>query len=48
MIYLFSAYSAIWCLLFLYLFSLRSRQRKLERTVEALLKRLEGVREGQS
>jgi CcmD family protein len=41
MSYLFAAYVAIWCLLFLYLVSLKSRTRSLETRVEALAKKLE-------
>lgn len=42
MSYLFAAYCAIWVILFVYLFSIRSRQSSLEKTVEALTRRLEG------
>jgi len=41
MSYLFAAYVAIWCILFFYLFTLKSRQGNLEKTVEALQKNLE-------
>jgi CcmD family protein len=40
--YLFAAYCAIWLILFAYMFSIRSRQSSLEKTVEALTRRLEG------
>jgi CcmD family protein len=40
--YLFAAYCAIWVVLFAYLFTIRSRQNALEKTVEALNRRLEG------
>lgn len=39
--YLIAAYSAIWILLFLFLFSLFSRLKNLEKTVEAARRRLE-------
>ncbi len=38
--YLVAAYSAIWFLFFIYLFTLKSRQRDLEKTVETLQKQL--------
>jgi CcmD family protein len=41
MTYLVAAYIAFWCLLFLYLFSLKARQRDLEHTVDGLMKKLE-------
>jgi CcmD family protein len=36
MTYLMAAYIAIWLVLFVYLFSLNSRQRQLQKEVEAL------------
>jgi CcmD family protein len=39
--YLFAAYVAIWCILFVYLYTIHSRQSALEKTTEALLRRLE-------
>ena len=36
--YLVVAYAAIWLLFFIYLFTLKSRQRDLEKSVEALQK----------
>ena len=39
--YLFAAYVAIWCLLFLYLVSLKSRTRSLENRVEALSRKVQ-------
>ena len=39
--YLFAAYSAVWVIFFLYLYSLKSRQRSLEKSIEGLQKRLE-------
>jgi CcmD family protein len=39
--YLVAAYTAIWFLFFIYLFTLKSRQRDLEKTVEALQKQTE-------
>jgi CcmD family protein len=39
--YLVAAYAAIWFLFFIYLFILKSRQRDLEKTVEALQKQTE-------
>jgi CcmD family protein len=39
--YLVAAYTAIWCILFVYLFSLSSRQKKLRKEVEALRKEVE-------
>lgn len=38
--YLFAAYCAIWCIIFVYLWSLKSRQRALENRVEALSKQV--------
>lgn len=38
--YLIAAYSAIWILLFFYLFSLFSRLKNLEKTLETLKRRL--------
>jgi len=38
--YLVAAYIAIWCVLFLYLFTLSSRQAKLRKEVESLKKEL--------
>ena len=43
--YLFAAYTAIWLVIFGYLFSLSRRQRSLEREIESLRKALEGKRE---
>jgi len=40
MSYLFAAYLAIWCILFLYLWSLKSREGALELRLEMLEKRL--------
>jgi CcmD family protein len=39
--YLIAAYSAIWILLFFYLFSLFSRLKNLEKTLEAVKRRLD-------
>jgi CcmD family protein len=36
MTYLFAAYVAIWCILFAYIFTISSRQRTLERTLQGL------------
>jgi CcmD family protein len=36
MTYLFAAYVAIWCILFVYIFTISSRQRSLERTLHGL------------
>jgi CcmD family protein len=41
--YLVAAYVAIWCILFIYLFSLSSRTQKLRKEVEALRKEIEHV-----
>ena len=41
MSYLFAAYTAIWILLFAYVSSISSRQRKLDREMETLKKLLE-------
>ena len=41
MTYLMTAYIAIWLILFVYLFSLNSRQRSLQKEVESLQKQLE-------
>jgi CcmD family protein len=38
--YLIAAYSAIWILLFLYLFSLAARLKNLEKTLEAVKRRI--------
>lgn len=39
--YLIAAYSAIWILLFFYLFSLFSRLKNLEKILEAVKRRLD-------
>ena len=39
--YLFAAYCAIWLILFAYVFSLKSRQQTLDRTLESIQKQLE-------
>jgi len=39
--FLFAAYSAVWLVLFVYLFSLSRRHRSLERQVEDLRRMLE-------
>jgi CcmD family protein len=39
--YLIAAYSAIWILLFFYLFSLFSRLKNLEKTLDAARRRVE-------
>ncbi len=39
--YLFAAYSAIWIILAIYLYSIHSRERKLREDVERLKQRLE-------
>jgi CcmD family protein len=39
--YLFAAYSAVWIILALYLYSIHSRERKLRREVERLKRMLE-------
>jgi len=36
MSYLFAAYVAIWCILFLYIYSVSSRQKQLEKTLKSL------------
>ena len=41
MSYLFAAYCAIWVILFVYVFTIRSRQANLEKAVESLSRRLE-------
>ena len=41
MTYLVAAYAAIWCLIFFYIYTLRSRQNRLEKTVEALQRKVE-------
>ena len=41
MIYLFAAYTAVWILLFTYVSSISSRQRRLDREMETLRKLLE-------
>ncbi|MCD6553279.1 MAG: CcmD family protein [Anaerolineae bacterium] len=40
--YLFAAYSVFWALTFIFVFSIASRQKKLEKEIEALKKALEG------
>jgi CcmD family protein len=40
-IYLFAAYTAIWILLFTYVASISSRQRRLDQEMETLRKLLE-------
>lgn len=44
MTYLFAAYCAIWAILFVYLFTIHSRQAGLKKTVEALNRRLEDAK----
>jgi CcmD family protein len=39
--YLMAAYIAIWLVLFVYLFSIHSRQRQLQKEVERLRKELD-------
>jgi len=39
--YLFAAYTAVWVVLFAYLFGLSRRQRRLNRELELLKKRVE-------
>jgi len=39
--YLVAAYAAIWCILFIYLYTLKSRQSQLEKSVEALRRKVE-------
>ena len=46
--YLVPAYIAFWVLTFLYVFSIRSRQRNLERDIEALRKVVEKKQGGDS
>jgi CcmD family protein len=41
MIFLFSAYSAIWVILAIYLYSIHSREKKLRNEVERLKELLE-------
>ena len=38
--YLVAAYAAVWVILFFYVYTLRSRQAGLEKTVETLLQRV--------
>ncbi len=38
--YLVAAYMAIWCILFGYIYTLRSRQRNLEKTLETIEKQV--------
>jgi CcmD family protein len=40
--YLVSAYIAIWIILFVYLFTLASRQNKLKQEVDQLMRQLRG------
>ena len=40
MTYLFAAYAVFWALTFVYVFGIGSRQRKLEKEVEALRRAL--------
>lgn len=39
--YLFAAYAAIWIILALYLFSIHSRERKLQQEIERLKRQLD-------
>ena len=41
MSYLFAAYAAFWALTFIYVFSIASRQKNLEKEIEALRRALE-------
>lgn len=42
--YLVSAYIAIWVILFVYLFTLASRQNRLKKEVDQLMKQLRNYR----
>jgi CcmD family protein len=44
--YLVAAYIAVWVMLFLYLFSLMTRLKGLEKSIELLSKRLEEKAKG--
>ena len=44
MVYLFVAYSVFWALTFVFVFSISSKQKSLEREIEALKKLLEHSR----
>jgi CcmD family protein len=46
MTYLMVAYIAIWLVLFVYLFSLNSRQRQLKKEMEGLQKQLDRLATG--
>ena len=41
MIYLFAAYTVFWALTFVYIFTIASRQKRLENQIEALRSALE-------
>jgi CcmD family protein len=41
MSYLFAAYAVFWALTFIYVFSIASRQKSLEKEIEALRRALE-------
>ena len=40
--FLVSAYIAVWVILFIYLFSISSRQARLKKEIEALLREFKG------
>lgn len=41
MVYLFAAYAVFWALTFAYVFSINSRQKRLQNEIEALRRTLE-------
>jgi len=41
MVYLFGAYAVFWVLTFIYIFSIASRQKRLEKEIEALRRALQ-------
>ena len=41
MVYLFAAYAVFWVLTFIYIFSIASRQKRLEKEIEALRRALQ-------
>jgi CcmD family protein len=44
--YLFAAYSAIWIILFWYIYSLSRRQRQLETDLARMVKKVGGISKG--
>jgi len=44
MVYLFAAYAVFWAITFIFVFSIASRQKRLEKEIEALKRALDSDR----